>query len=219
MIEGRHHHSPRSGATDWDQYYRRPFAAASVTRGVTRRKLIRLFSNVGIRNSPTILELGGANSAFADAIASAMHPKRYAVADTNACGLTLFRERFPDTELFPSFEVDAVDLPAGLAGYDVVFSVGLIEHFSPYRTARCIASHFKACRPGGIVLITFPTPTLLYRMIRSAAEKTGHWIFHDERPLQFAEVHAACRAYGDLVHESITWQIGLTQGCAVYRRR
>jgi cyclopropane fatty-acyl-phospholipid synthase-like methyltransferase len=75
--------------------------------------------------------------------------------------------------------------------YDIVFSVGLIEHFAPAETARAVAAHFKYLRPGGTAIITFPTPTWLYRAVRGLAEATNNWIFQDERPLQLQEFERA----------------------------
>jgi len=51
-----------------------------------------------------------------------------------------------------------------------------------------VQAHLDAAKLGGYILITFPTPTLLYRIIRKAAEILGVWKFHDERPLKAAEV-------------------------------
>lgn len=82
-----------------------------------------------------------------------------------------------------------------------------------------IERHFEFTKPGGIVLITFPTPTFLYRGIRGLAELFRLWIFHDERPLRFDEVETVCDRFGDRLHREINWWIGLTQGILVYRRK
>ena len=80
--------------------------------------------------------------------------------------------------------------------YDIVFSVGLIEHFDPAGTARVVAAHFDYLRPGGTAIITFPTPTWLYRVVRGLAEMTNNWIFHDERPLRLPEFERAVAGLG-----------------------
>jgi cyclopropane fatty-acyl-phospholipid synthase-like methyltransferase len=102
---------------------------------------------------------------------------------------------------------------------DLVYSVGLIEHFDPFSTERAILADFDRCKPGGLVLITFPTPTALYRAIRAAAEWMGKWLFPDERPLQFGEVLNACKQRGTILHTSINWWIGLTQGYVLIKNR
>ena len=83
---------------------------------------------------------------------------------------------------------------------------------------KCIATHFKRCRPGGIVLVTFPTPTFLYWVIRKPAEWIRVWAFPDKNPLSFAEVALVCDQYGIKLYQSINWAIGLTQGYLVYRK-
>jgi hypothetical protein len=102
--------------------------------------------------------------------------------------------------------------------YDIVFSVGLIEHFAPAETARAVAAHFRYLRPGGTAIITFPTPTWLYRAVRGLAEATNNWIFHDERPLQLPEFERAVAGLGEIKSARILWPLILTQYCVVVRK-
>lgn len=110
--------------------------------------------------------------------------------------------------------------PVGLpdAG-DITYSVGLVEHFDVVGTDEVIARHFEITRSGGLVLITFPTPTWLYRSVRRVIEWLGLWGFPDERPLGFDEVRAAMVKHGDVVFETINWPLMLTQGVIVARKR
>ena len=55
--------------------------------------------------------------------------------------------------------------------------------------------------------------------IRGAAECMGYWSFPDERPLQFEEVLSACKPRGTVLHTSINWPIGLTQGYVLVRNK
>jgi cyclopropane fatty-acyl-phospholipid synthase-like methyltransferase len=102
---------------------------------------------------------------------------------------------------------------------DIAFSVGLIEHFSPSDTKRAIQTHFDSVRSGGLVIVTFPTPTLLYRTTRRTIELLGQWKFHDERPLSFTEVLPTMERYGTILHTEINWPIFLTQGIVVARKK
>lgn len=208
-------------STDWDRYYRRPFAATSITRKISERKIISLLQRFCGADNPKILELGGANSCFAGAISEQCNPSAYSVADNNKFGLSLFSQNFGARKNFSATEVDALDRNSvvEIGQHDIVFSVGLIEHFDPENTAKCIESHFAACKNGGVVLITFPTPTKLYRGIRGVAEITGKWAFPDERPLLFEEVTATGARFGEPLHQSINWYIGLTQGYVVYQKK
>ncbi len=63
---------------------------------------------------------------------------------------------------------------------DVVFSIGLIEHFDPAGTRQAIEAHFALLKPGGYAIISYPTPTWLYRAARTLTEAAGLWKFHDE---------------------------------------
>ena len=51
-------------------------------------------------------------------------------------------------------------------------------------------NHFSygILKKDGITIISFPTPTFLYRITRKICEIIGIWFFHDERPLEFEEV-------------------------------
>lgn len=94
---------------------------------------------------------------------------------------------------------------------DVVFSVGLVEHFLPTETAKAVRAHFDLVKPSGLVVITFPTPTWLYRAARAACEAIGVWKFPDERPLDPEEVLAVAREWGVVVFEKTLWPLIFTQ--------
>ena len=68
------------------------------------------------------------------------------------------------------------------------------------------------------MIITFPTPTWLYRIVRKFAEWIGVWVFHDERPLSFDEVRESLILHGEILYECTNWPIILTQGVIVTRK-
>jgi cyclopropane fatty-acyl-phospholipid synthase-like methyltransferase len=140
------------------------------------------------------------------------------VIDNNKFGLSLLNNRLSSVPITLE-EADILDGSRGQQKkFDVVYSVGLIEHFDPIGTRRAIRAHFERCEVGGVVLITFPTPTVLYKLLRAIAEMIGKWPFHDERPLNFDEVELTCDQHGVILHRSINWLIGFTQGYVVYRK-
>ena len=203
--------------TDWDSYYARPYRTASVTRKHTASVLVDLMRrNDGARAS--ILEFGGANSCFIDQILEQVQPARYDVIDNNWLGLDLLKSRYPGDDRVSVRQGDALAISEPERLYDIVFSVGLIEHFDPSGTARVVAAHFKFLRPGGTAIITFPTPTWLYRSVRGLAEVTGNWIFHDERPLLLPEFEQAVAGLGDIRSARILWPLILTQYCVEVRK-
>lgn len=204
--------------TNWDEYYAKPAPAARFTRKLSERKIIDLFRAHANLESPKIAELGGANSCFVEAVSAELSPSAYVAIDNNKFGLKLLEDRYGDAGVIRGRFGDARDIGAEDQSFDIVYSVGLIEHFDTADTARCIQSHFDLCKPGGLVLMTFPTPTMLYRTLRGAVEVAGQWRFHDERPLSFDEVETAASPSGALVHRSINWAIGLTQGYLAYQK-
>jgi hypothetical protein len=203
-------------ATDWDAYYRLTPGYTQVTRRISLHKIAKLLSTYSSGGEVNVCELGGANSCFVEGLCKAVGISAYHVVDLNDYGLSLLRGKAVSKPL--TWEKSDVLAPyVGQRKFDVVYSVGLIEHFQPRETTKAIEAHFNRCRPGGTVLMTFPTPTLPYKAIRFIAEATGKWSFPDERPLLFDEVIRACAVRGTVLHQSINWWIGLTQGYVVAR--
>ncbi len=207
--------------TDWDAYYNKPASTAHVTRKFTLRRLKECFSLYdGRLEEATFLEWGGANSCFYANLRDQLHPKEYWVHDTNDLGLKKFNDAYGSQNAIGSKQdVLAYRASENSKLADVCFSVGLIEHFMPNETAKAIQAHFESVRKGGLVLITFPTPTFLYRVVRRALEMLGLWGFPDERPLTFDEVVPEITKYGTIVHSSINWPVILTQGVVVAKRK
>jgi hypothetical protein len=206
----------RSTPTDWDRYYQRPYKTASVTRAITGSHLINRIKRFAKQN-PTIAELGGANSCFFELIQREVQPQSYHIVDNNHFGLQQFQRRIPESENVYLYEQDVMNLELEQR-FDLVFSVGLIEHFDVAGTQKVIEAHFQLAKPGGIVLMTFPTPTWLYRSTRWGAEICRAWIFHDERPLTYEEVALTASDNGELLEKQIVWPIVLTQYHAVWRK-
>lgn len=207
-------------ATDWDTYYTRVPATAKLTRRYTTRMLIRAmqkYASSAGGGGISIFEIGGANSCFLDAVLREVKPRTYDVVDTNEYGLNLLAKRLPADGVVRLHQDSVLALkPAELA--DVVFSAGLVEHFDPQGTRRAILAHFDVLRPGGLAILTFPTPTLLYRAARSALTLAGMWKFPDERPLRRGEVAAAVEERGTIVYEKLLWPLILTQHMIVARK-
>jgi SAM-dependent methyltransferase len=203
--------------TDWNCYYARPYRTASLTRKYTASVLVDLM----LRNNgahASILEFGGANSCFIDQILKEVEPARYDVIDNNQLGLDLLQSRYWRDHRVSVSQGDVLSMPEPERLYDIVFSVGLIEHFDPAGTARAVAAHFRHLRPSGTAIITFPTPTLLYRALRAVAEVTNNWIFHDERPLRLPEFESAVAGLGEIRSARILWPLILTQYCVEMRK-
>jgi putative flippase GtrA len=208
-------------ATDWDRYYKNVVPTARLTRKYTTANLVAAMKRYAApadgSTELSILEIGGANSCFLDAIVADVGCQRYDVVDTNAYGLSLLQQRIGRNDRVRLHQQSVLGLTLEMQA-DIVFSVGLIEHFDAPRTRQAVLAHFDVLRPGGVAIITFPTPTLLYRLTRGLAEALGVWQFPDERPLNPPEVLAAVRERGEVLLVKTMWPLILTQTFMVVRK-
>ena len=207
-----------AAATDWTRYYRSVPLTARLTRKYTGRVLIgalKRFQQSDDRG--VVVELGGANSCFLDRIVSELRPCAYHVVDMNEYGLKLLAQRRNGTTQIRLHRQDVLHLDLELRA-DAVFSVGLIEHFDPEGTSQVIRKHFELLKPEGCAVLSFPTPTWLYRSARSITELLGLWNFPDERPLSRGEVLQAIPAGGEVLLEKTLWPLVFTQHMIVIRK-
>jgi hypothetical protein len=210
--------------TDWDHYHAAPFPASRITRRFLLAWLVtRIRCAFPSASRPlTFLELGGGNSSFFEGIAGAFPVGMYSVADANANSLRLFERRAAARGVpARTLEIDLLqeEIPRAWRGADIVLSTGLVEHFDPQGTARVLEAHFLcSASPGSLVLVTAPTPTLLYRLVRRCAERLGCWAFPDERPLPPREVFDATPPTHTLVASGILWPTILTQHAFAWQR-
>ena len=211
-----------SRATDWDRYYQSVPATAHLTRRYTTAALLDAIRRYASPATPGgglhILEIGGANSCFLRSILDGVRCASYEVVDTNQYGLDLLAARVGPSDPVRLYNQNVLSLKLEEPA-DVVFSVGLIEHFDVPGTRAAVLAHFDVLRPGGIAIITFPTPTLLYRATRGAIELAGMWKFHDERPLQPGEVLPSIRERAGVLRERSLWPLMLTQYFVVAKKR
>ncbi|MCX7044705.1 MAG: GtrA family protein [Candidatus Sumerlaeota bacterium] len=205
-------------ATDWDSYYRQPVTTARFSRRITAGRLVGLIKRFSPEPHPRIVELGGGNSFFIETCKRQIAPQSYCVIDNNQLGLDLLAELYKEDGSISVVNGDVLGTLPNMNA-DIVMSVGLIEHFDRDGTKRAIQNHFRLLRPGGLAIILFPTPTLLYRATRFCAEMFGLWRFPDERPLRADEVLPAIRETADVLYMKINWLIFLTQMIIVARAR
>lgn len=209
-------------ATDWDQYYDRPAPTAHLTRRYTAHWLQAMMRRCSSGKSAlSVIEFGGGNSCFFRGLAQALPIERYEIVDLNAKSLALFEQQAREvpTVKTAAHRADLLKEAPSLEPADIVYSVGLIEHFSPQGTREVARRHFSCVKPGGAVIITAPTPTWLYRTVRGAAEAIGVWAFPDERPLSPREIVSAGEDLGMLRHAATLWPQVLTQHGVVWQAR
>jgi glycosyltransferase involved in cell wall biosynthesis len=208
-------------ATDWDHYYQSVPFTAKLTRQYSTAVLLDLIKRHAISTAAdgrlSVTEIGGANSCFMDSILARNRCRSYDVIDTNRYGLSLLEAKIGASQVVRLHQQSVLHLSMERTA-DVVFSVGLVEHFDPAETRQAVLSHFDILRPGGIAIITFPTPTWLYRATRMLLQVFGMWKFPDERPLRASEVVAAVRERAGMVEQKTLWPLILTQHVIVARK-
>lgn len=202
--------------TDWDVYYSKPYKAASFTRKIIGKTLAGLMQRFG-KKGARIAEFGGGNSCFFDLVSEVMSPPEYHVIDNNPIGLEKLLERVGFSHRVFLHNHDILRFDTDLR-CDLVFSVGLIDHFTPEGTRKAVEKHFEMLKPEGIAIISFPTPTFLYRATRYLSEVLGLWVFHDERALERSEVVEASSSFGTILFDKIIWPIFFTQRIMVLRK-
>jgi hypothetical protein len=220
VFASRRQPRPRaSRVTDWDAYYRRAGFFTPLTRRLTERVVLREVA-AALQNRPVehVVELGGGNSSFLAAFRTRYPAARLTAIDTNAVGLERLAARLTGDPRLAVVQTSVLDPSAETLAADVVFSIGLIEHFDAAGTAQAIRAHFEHARAGAVVLITYPTPTWLYRSVRGAAELFGIWAFPDERPLGAVEVVGEAARHGRILRSFVHWPIVLTQGVVVAKK-
>lgn len=208
-------------ATNWDLYYTSVPKLAQVTRRYTNRLLLNAIRRHASSKAPqgiSIVEIGGANSCFMNNIMREIPCRSYDIIDTNEYGLSLLKQRVGTDQPVRLHCESVLDLKWRTHA-DVVFSVGLVEHFDLTHTRDAVLAHFDLLRPGGVAIITFPTPTFLYCAARRLIELVGMWKFHDERPLLPAEVVSALDGCADVLQQKTMWPLILTQHVIVAQRR
>lgn len=204
--------------TDWDRYYSKPFPTAHCLRRITSGRLVcalKKHASFPPAAPLRVLEFGGGNSSFAQAVTTHFFCSQYTVADTNAAGVELFKQQKLSCPADCLVHDVLQDPPAN--DFDLVFSAGLIEHFAPEQTALAVQNHFAALKPGGIAAFLFPADSMLYRLVRKTAELTGCWQFPDERPLTAGEVKCAAMDH-TLLHAEWIRCILLTQMLMIFRK-
>jgi cyclopropane fatty-acyl-phospholipid synthase-like methyltransferase len=167
----------------------------------------------------SVLELGGGNSCFLDGLMQAFPLAPYTILDNSPEGMRLARERFgPAYGDRVAYLTDDVFAAQVERRFDLVFSVGLIEHFDDRAMTKLIGLHREWATDDGLVLIAVPTPTIFYRIVRTSAEVLGIWKFPDEHPVPRAKLAALMREQGmEIVFERTLWSQILTQAIIAAR--
>ena len=219
--------SDKNGKTDWSKYYsKKKSFFSNFTQKYTYEKIKKVYDSVLKGNNTesklNVLELGGGNSCFAKRFCEECEVESYDIVDNNELAVKLFEcQKWESKVRHKAYLADLAKRSASNKvsdRYDFVYSVGLIEHFTEEERAEVIRAHFKYCKNGGIVLITFPTPTLKYRFWRKLMELIHVWQFHDETPLIYADVSETIEKCGRVLSVELNEKLFLTQMVVVIKK-
>lgn len=200
--------------TNWNDYYKNPSRFASLTRKITEKKILNYIYMFVTGSDFSIQEMGGANSCFLLSILKKFPNCNFTIIDNNYVGIELSKKNFAKYTNVKVKNLDILNSDNSIYT-DVVLSVGLIEHFNVFDTAKMIKKHFTATKSNGMVIITYPTPTYSYIITRKILEFFSLWQFHDERALTQEEVEIEALKYGKIIAHKINRLIPLTQGILV----
>lgn len=198
-------------ATDWTEYYSKSKSVFStLTQKITLKELSK-YINRYAGSELNIMELGGGNSCFAEKLMKKVDISSYSIIDNYAVAIEKFREmKLPGNAYMADLTKGNIADDIGQK-FDVVYSVGLIEHFRGEMIEKIIDAHFQLCKRGGLVIICVPTPTLQYRIVRKGMELLGKWGFPDEKPLKDDDLDIIMKSYGNILEEKINYKLPLTQ--------
>lgn len=210
--------SPKS---NWDAYYSDDHFAVPE---FIDNALWNNYEKVLLRHLPdpkaniTVTELGGANSCYYKRFKKSFNIERYNIVDNNEIGLNLFPFATDHEVSLINFDLLQSAPEETKGSSDVVLSSGLIEHFNPSDTARLVRHHFETARTGGLVVISFPTPTAIYKVFRRFLEMTGQFPPLFERPIEEGEILPVLSGLGTTVETYKIWTTILTQLLVVTRK-
>lgn len=211
--------------TNWTAYYAKKKSWFSAHGQKYTLKIILCAMETFVKGIKeiNILELGGGNSCFAKDICEAENINTYDIIDNNELATNLFNQMNLNAKYHFGYQYNLLDADdenvAECKKYDFVYSVGLVEHFRGEDIKKIIAAHYKYCKYGGIVLITFPTPSTKYIIVRKFMELTGVWQFYDECPIKYENVESIFKKYGTVERYFVNKKLPLTQMVVISKNK
>ena len=196
--------------TNWEIYYKKkPLKIVTKKRENNINYILNILKEAHFKNFLNVLEYGGGNSRVAEAISKKYNIKKFTIVDNNEWGIKLLKERKIknlNSQCISIFDYEDEN------NYDLIYSIGLIEHFQDKNLTKCIQEHFKLVKNKSYVLFTFPIPTLRYKFIRFIYELFDKWQYTDETPLTNSKVEKLVSKYGKIIYNGINKELILPQG-------
>lgn len=179
--------SDRTGAAYWDGFWRRRRLTGLATRGsYFHRRLIALLS-AHVTPGASVLEVGCGGSVWLPALArrgADCWGIDYSQPGLDLLGRTLERQRVTATLVAGDF-FDATALPAHR--FDLVYSVGLVEHFSP--PGALLRRMAAVLAPGGTVITVIPNFTGVWGQLQRRLDRPVYDTHVVYAPAELDRVH------------------------------
>jgi hypothetical protein len=204
--------------SNWNEYYGGEYPVPEfIVNAIWNNYEAVLRKHLEAPRDLVVMELGGANSSMYPRFRRTFPVDEYHIVDNNKLGLDLFQHKTDKGTFLHELDLLQGDVSLGVAA-DIVFSAGVIEHFVPEETARVVDVHFRLVKPGGLVLISFPTPTRVYWMYRRLLETFRIFPPLFERPIAAKEIQPVLARSGTLLEMYKIWRTGLTQLLTLSRK-
>ena len=129
--------------------------------------IVRLISRYVPRKAK-VLEVGAGGSHTLGALAARLECETYGVEpDLGGIKKTIELAKAESGKVRMILG-DGFNLPFDEGAFDVVYSLGLVEHFEPKQTQALIEDHLRVCKPAGIVIVAVPNLLNLPHTLRKA---------------------------------------------------
>ena len=154
-----------TGQTFWEDYWEgKPGQKSKKKTSLAVRELLKTFDSfLPATKGLTILEVGGAYGEYLLYLTRRFDYKAYSL-DYSHIGNEQTLETFSKAGLpVEVFERDLFSDNSDLPQFDIVYSLGFIEHFD--EPEKVVAKHLDLLKPGGILLLGVPNYAGIYQPV------------------------------------------------------
>jgi 2-polyprenyl-3-methyl-5-hydroxy-6-metoxy-1,4-benzoquinol methylase len=148
----------------WDSYWDKRKSIKNNYQSLQITEIQRIFKKyLPVNNHWSVLEIGGANSCFLEFMAKQFHYQICSL-DYSSVGNQATRAHFAERNIeIQIFERDLFSDLDTLPLFDLVYSLGFIEHFE--NPVPVIKQHLRLLKPEGILIIGIPNLTGIYQKV------------------------------------------------------
>ena len=201
--------------TNWKKYYsKKPLKIVEKKRLNNINYILKVLKENNFKGGK-VLEYGGGNSSVAEAISKNYNIDKFTIVDSNEYGIELL-----DNKNIKNLnkKCESIFDYNDKIEYDLIYSVGLIEHFQGKELEKCIKRHFKYAKNNSLVLFTFPVPKMKYKVIRFIYEIFNKWQYTDEVPLKKVYVEFLLKKHGKILYSEVNKGLILPQAIILVKK-